>query len=64
MHPSFFQVLLDGILKSKGLKKFWFCPRYVQVSSIFDVDHAEETCKYELRCQPWEFNPTSVQSNA
>lgn len=52
MHPSLFQVLLDGILKSKGLKKFWFCLRFVQVSSIFDVDHSEEIRKYELRCQP------------
>lgn len=32
--------------------------------SSSDVDHLEETYKYELRDQPQEFNPTSVQSDA
>lgn len=36
----------------------------MQVPSISDVGHPEETCKYELRHQPQEFNPTSVQSDA
>lgn len=52
MCPPLFQVLLDGILKSKDLKKFSFCLSLVQVPSVSDVDHAEETCIYELRYQP------------